>query len=65
MFNFKEFENLLKSTLLKAGFKPPIIRRERVMEERAEMYDDGEPILDKNGKPKTESTFKMLIEDPV
>lgn len=35
------------------------------MEERAEMYDDGEPILDKNGKPKTESTFKMLIEDPV
>jgi hypothetical protein len=24
MFNFKEFETLLKQTLMKAGFKPPI-----------------------------------------
>jgi hypothetical protein len=33
LFNFKEFEILLKSKLAKAGFKPPIIRRERVSEE--------------------------------
>lgn len=33
MFNFKEFEAILKSKLQKAGFKPPIIRRERVTEE--------------------------------
>jgi hypothetical protein len=33
MFNFKEFEAILKSKLQKAGFKPPIIRRDRVTEE--------------------------------
>jgi hypothetical protein len=33
MFNFKEFEQLLRSKLQKAGFRPPIIRRERVCEE--------------------------------
>lgn len=33
LFNFKEFEAILKSKLQKAGFKPPIIRREKVLEE--------------------------------
>jgi len=42
MFNFREFEQLLRSKLQKAGFRPPIIRRERVCEETDFMMKMGE-----------------------
>jgi len=33
LFNLREFEQLLKSALSKAGFKPPAITRERNIKE--------------------------------
>lgn len=44
-FNFREFEVMMKNALAKAGFKPPIVRRERVLEEeKFEMNMDDENL---------------------
>jgi hypothetical protein len=41
LFNFKEFEVLVRAVLVKAGFKAPIMRRERVM-----LEDDFQMIME-------------------
>ena len=33
LFNFREFEQMVKSSLTKAGYKPPAILRERAIKE--------------------------------
>ena len=59
-FNFRELEVLIKNALSKAGFKAPIIRRERIT---ADVMKDeqGNPVKDEFGK-EIELPFEMKME---
>ena len=59
-FNFRELEVLVKNALSKAGFKAPIIRRERITAD-VKKDEQGNPEKDEFGK-EIELPFEMKME---
>jgi hypothetical protein len=62
LFNFREFEQMIKSSLTKAGYKPPAILRERTIKEDILVMNMAEKDLSLSCQADLQLFIKNYVE---